>query len=187
MRKTLVVGINHYTRVSGLSGCVEDARAVARVLGRHGDGTVNFDVKLLLARGAGDAIGRNRLKGHVEALFADSSEIALLYFAGHGHIEATGGYLCASDCERGDDGLPLGEVLTLANDSPARNRVIVLDSCHAGIAGNPARQQTSELKSGVSILAASTEDQYAQRGRQRWRLHDAACRCIGGCRMQSGW
>ena len=161
MRKALVVGINHYTHVSSLNGCVEDARSVACVLGRHGDGTVNFDVKLLLACGVTSVIGRNRLKDDVEALFADGSEIALLYFAGHGHVETTGGYLCASDCERGDEGLPLGEVLTLANESPARNKVILLDSCHAGIAGNPAGQRTSELSNGVSILTASTEDQYA--------------------------
>ena len=60
-------------------------------------------------------------------------EIALLYFAGHGSIEATGGYLCASDSRTGDDGLPLGEVMTFVNESRAQNKVIFLDSCHSGV------------------------------------------------------
>ena len=161
MRKALVVGINYYAHVTSLHGCVQDAQAVKNVLDRHDDGTVNFDVKLVLATGIADAMNKNVLKDHIRALFADDSEIALLYFAGHGHIEATGGYLCGSECKRGDDGLALGEVLTLANKSSARNKVIVLDSCHSGIAGNPVGQQTAELTNGMTILTASTESQYA--------------------------
>ena len=38
---------------------------------------------------------------------------------------------------------------------------MVLDSCHSGIAGTPAGHQTAELKEGVTILTASTKDQYA--------------------------
>jgi len=52
-------------------------------------------------------------------------------------------------------------VLTLANKSAARNKVIVLDSCHSGIAGTPAGQQAAELTEGMTILTASTKDQYA--------------------------
>jgi hypothetical protein len=160
MRKALVIGINHYAHVAPLHGCVNDARAVARMLERHGDGTVNFDVRLQTCTSGADAITRRDLKDLVDALFEDDSEIALLHFAGHGHVEATGGYLCGSDCRKGDDGLALGEV-TLANLSEARNKVIVLDSCHSGVAGTPAGQQTAELSEGMTILTASTEDQYA--------------------------
>jgi hypothetical protein len=35
------------------------------------------------------------------------------YFAGHGYIEDSGGFLCASDSESGDDGLALSEVMTM--------------------------------------------------------------------------
>jgi hypothetical protein len=161
MRKALVVGIDHYTHISRLYGCVSDAHAVKAILERNGDGTINFDVKLLTATGPPDTISRNDLKDNVKALFLDDSDIALLYFAGHGHIETTGGYLCGSDCRRGDDGLSLGEVLTLANESRARNKVIVLDSCHSGVAGTPAGQQTAQLSEGMTILTASTDEQYA--------------------------
>jgi uncharacterized caspase-like protein len=162
MRKALVVGIDYYAHVSQLFGCVTDAHAVKSVLEKHSDSSVNFGVELRVARSAKDAITRNDLKDLVEELFAGDSEIALFYFAGHGHIETTGGYICGSECKRGDDGLPLGEVVTLAHGSLARNKVIVLDSCHSGVAGtHPVDQRTAELSEGMTILTASTKEQYA--------------------------
>lgn len=163
MRKALVVGIDYYANIASLHGCVNDAHSVKRVLERNSDGTVNFDVKLFSGIGPNDVISRSDLKETVRELFAgDQTETALFYFAGHGYIEATGGYLLAGDCKTGDDGLPLSEVLTLANSSKSRNKIIVLDSCHSGIAGSqPSHPQNSDLTEGLTILTASTADQYA--------------------------
>ncbi len=162
MRKALVVGINHYAHGSALYGCVDDAHAMKAVLERHSDGSVNFDVKLLTGTGPADVVTRTMLKDSIQALFADDSEIALFYFAGHGHIETTGGYLLTCECKSGDDGMPLADILTYANESKAWNKVIVLDSCHSGIAGaKPTAKQTAELTEGLTILTASTADQYA--------------------------
>jgi hypothetical protein len=162
MRKALVIGVSYYSHLPSLFGCVDDAHSVKSVLERNSDGTINFDVKLLSGTGPTDVVNRAELKEAVRALFDDDSEIALFYFAGHGHIEATGGYLCGTDCQTGDDGLALGEVLTLANQSKARNKVILLDSCHSGIAGaNPIAPQIAELSEGLTILTASTAEQYA--------------------------
>ena len=94
-------------------------------------------------------------------MFADDAEIALFYFAGHGYIEDAGGYLCASDSDAGDDGVALSEVMTLANASKARNRVIILDSCHSGVAGDHPLGGFAEINDGVTILTASAADQYA--------------------------
>jgi hypothetical protein len=107
-------------------------------------------------------LSRKELKDLVKALFSDDCEIALFFFAGHGHIETTGGYLLTSECKSGDEGLPLGEVLTYAKERKARNRVIVLDSCHSGIAGAPPSQPyAAEVTEGLTILAGSTAEQYA--------------------------
>lgn len=162
MRKALVVGINYYSHVSSLHGCVDDAHAVKSVIERHGDGTVNFGVKLITGAGSTSVVARQDLKNQIRELFEGDSEIALFYFAGHGHIEATGGYLLTSDCRSGDDGIPLADVLTYASNSGARNRIIVLDSCHSGIAGASASASSnSELRDGTTILTASTAEQYA--------------------------
>lgn len=161
MRKALIAGIDHYTDITPLHGCVNDAHAVRPVLERHSDGTVNFDVRLLTSTGPSDLVTRRELKDSVQSLFSDDSDIALFYFAGHGHIEATGGYVCASDASHGDEGLALSEVLTLANESRAKNKVIILDSCHAGIAGSHPVSKVTELTEGMTILTASTKEQYA--------------------------
>ena len=161
MRKALVIGVDYYAQLSKLFGCANDALEVKSVLEKHGDGSVNFGVFLLTAADDSSAISRTQLKERVRELFDDDSEIALFYFAGHGYIETTGGYLCGSDSQTGDDGLPLAEVLVLANKSKARNKVIVLDSCHSGITGTPPGHDTAELTEGMTILTASTKDQYA--------------------------
>lgn len=162
MRRALVVGIDHYKHINPLYGCVNDAYSVKSMLDRHADGSVNFAVKLLTGTGPADIVERRELKAAVEQLFAGDGEVALFYFAGHGHIETTGGYLCAGDCQTGDDGLPLSEVMTYANSSKFHNKIIVLDSCHSGIAGgHPLLTGLAELNDGVTILTASTAEQYA--------------------------
>jgi len=162
MRKALVVGINYYKHISTLYGCVNDAHNVKSVLERNSNGTVNFGVKLLLGTGAAALVLRSELREHIRDLFSGECETALFYFAGHGHIEVTGGYLIASDAKTGDEGIPLNDVLTFANQSATRNRIIVLDSCHSGIAGaSPSTPTSAEIKEGTTILTASTANQYA--------------------------
>ncbi len=162
MRKALIVGVNYYEYGNPLFGCVDDAHAVKAVLERHGDGSINFDVQLFTGTGPSDTVTRSQIKDYIEKLFVDDSEIALFYFAGHGHIESSGGYLLASDSSRGDEGVSLTEILALANNSKARNKIIILDSCRSGIAGTPPNSADNAILSeGLTILTASTQDQYA--------------------------
>lgn len=162
MRKALIVGIDFYEHGDPLFGCVDDAHAVKAILERHGDGSVNFDVQLRTGTGPTDLVKRTDLKDDIAELFKGDSDIALFYFAGHGHIDATGGYILASDSERGDDGVSLEAVLVLANESKAKNKVILLDSCHSGIAGSPPTGgKNAVLSEGLTVLTASTKEQYA--------------------------
>ena len=162
MRIALLVGINYYDHISRLYGCVNDANIVKSVLERNSDGAINFDCRLLSTTDQKMRVNRSELKDHVAKLFKQDAEIALFYFAGHGHIETTGGYLLTTDANRGDEGVSLSDIVTMANQSPASNKVILLDSCHSGIAGTgPSYRDTSILAEGLTILAASTSDQYA--------------------------
>lgn len=162
MRKALVVGINYYEHIDGLFGCVDDAYSMKGVLDRNSSGTVNFGVKLMTGNGPTDPVNRFELREQIKELFSGECDIALFYFAGHGHLESTGGYILASDSRSGDEGIALADVLTLANQSASKNRIIVLDSCFSGIAGsNPAYPANAELKEGTTILTASTAEQYA--------------------------
>ena len=52
--------------------------------------------------------------------------------------------------------------MTLAHESKARNKVIILDSCYSGSIGdNSLNWQVSEISEGMTILTASTKGQYA--------------------------
>ncbi|HEU5024099.1 MAG TPA: caspase family protein [Spirillospora sp.] len=163
MRRALIVGIDYYEHLSDLYCCVNDAQAVKAVLERHADGTLNFATpQMFTGTNPALAVRKRDLKEAVRQLFADNAEIALFYFAGHGYIEGTGGFLCASDSESGDDGLALAEVMALANNSNATNKMVILDSCHSGVAGNRANTPNfAELADGVTILTATTETQGA--------------------------
>ncbi len=162
MRKALIVGIDYYENVNRLHGCVNDAYAVKNVLERHGDGSPNFGVNAVVASDASSRLERRRLKELVSELFRDDADIALFYFSGHGYIESTGGYLITSECSDGDDGFSMNELLTIANASKAKNKMVILDCCHSGMAGNPANaQDKSFLSEGVTILTASAKDQYS--------------------------
>ena len=123
---------------------------------------MNFTVKLLTGTGPGSLLERAELRDTVRTLFEGDAETALFYFAGHGHIDEAGGYLLTSDSKSGDDGLALNDVLAFANQSKTQNKVVILDSCHSGIAG--AMQQATAvtaLTDGLTILTASTAEQYA--------------------------
>lgn len=162
-RKALVIGINDYHHASKLKGCVNDALEVERVLERHNhtdEMEKNFMVELLTTDTK--IITKDHLRDRIEELFMYQREISLLYFSGHGYIENTGGYLITTECKRGDQGVSMNDILIMANNSPATNRIIILDCCHAGGFGNnPLNQKLSSIAEGVTILCASSKDQYA--------------------------
>lgn len=161
MKKALIVGIDYYKNVSPLFGCCKDAYSIDAVLSTHSDGTRNFDTELCTSSCESSEINRKFLKNKIGELFKDNCEIALFYFSGHGYIESTGGYLITSDCSEGDDGLPMSDILTIANSSPTRNKIIVLDCCHSGVMGNLSYIDASFLNEGMTILTASSANQYA--------------------------
>ncbi|MBN1974272.1 MAG: caspase family protein [Sedimentisphaerales bacterium] len=160
MRKALVVGIDNYSNVP-LSGCVNDANAIANVLRTNGDGSINFSVRLLTSPST--TIDKVSLRKNIEILFAGKCNIALLYFSGHGFIKSTGGYLVTTDAKQYDEGVSMDEILTLANESKIEDKVIILDCCHSGAAGTPriVGNNIALLSEGLSVLTASRDSESA--------------------------
>lgn len=163
MRKALIVGIDYYENIGSLWGAVNDAHSVKTTLERNADGTRNFaQPNLMTSTGPESGVTRAELREAIEQLFRDDAEIALLYFSGHGYIDGIGGYLCASDFASEHDGLSLADIMGYANPSPAKNKVIILDSCHSGAVGGSAiSAKVAEISEGVTILTASAANQYA--------------------------
>ena len=160
MKVALVVGIDHYHHAP-LHGCVEDASSLASVLDRHHDGLPNFSVKRLLS--SQSPVTRPVLRENAERLLSGSFDVALFYFAGHGMISGAGGCIVTQDAARYDEGISMTEILTLANRSPTREVIIILDCCHSGAFGAlPAIDSPhAHLREGVSVLCASRSTESA--------------------------
>jgi hypothetical protein len=162
MRAALIVGIDYYESTDSLYGCVNDAFSVKACLDRNDGGSVNFQSKILTGTGKSNMVSRAMLKDSIEDLFSLEAEVVLFYFAGHGYIENSGGYILTSEAKRGDEGVSLNDILVYANESKIKNKIIILDSCHSGIMGKLTRYSDSSILSeGLTVLTASTENQYA--------------------------
>lgn len=182
MRRALVVGIDAYP-FGPLTGCAADAEAVAALLERHEDGTKNFDV--LKLTGPPETITRPMLRESIIELFNQPAEVALFYFAGHGSETDLGGYLVTADANAYDEGVPMGEVLALANKSVVSESVIVVDSCHSGYLGNDTvgprdANVHADLAEGVSILTASRSSQPAIEAGGRGVFTSLFCSALDG-------
>ena len=162
MRRALCVGIDDYP-FGPLSGCVNDATKMAVILKKHQDHTPNFDCKLITAPlgGKTDAVTASVLIKEIEELFKYKAEVAIFHFSGHGTVNNLDGYLVTQDAQRYGEGVRMGDVLKLANESRVDEVVILLDCCHSGELGNlPSVDNTKALlREGVSILTASRGDQ----------------------------
>ncbi|GAB2497375.1 caspase family protein [Alkalibacterium psychrotolerans] len=155
MRKALVVGINDYPNAP-LYGCINDANMFSRVIESNGDGAPNFDI-----RHRNDVKTKSELKGLITELFSGDSDTALFYFSGHGHLDEIGGYIVTPDYQPHDSGVSMDELLTIANKSKVKNKIIILDCCHSGALGNPkvTGDKAAHIGEGVSILTASKDDE----------------------------
>lgn len=75
-----------------------------------------------------------------------------------------GGYLVTPDYSSNDYGVSLAEVLSIANKSRCKEKIIILDSCYSGFMGSvdTTGQDTATIHEGVTILTASRNNETAQ-------------------------
>lgn len=156
MRKALIVGLDNYLRCP-LKGCTNDAISVATLLKTDSDGSPNFDIRIET-----DVERKGKLKGMIQNLFSGPSEVALFYFSGHGLVNDLGGHIVTLDYSSYDEGISMSDILTLANNSDAQEKVIILDCCHAGAMGNSQLNSgIANIGQGVTILTASRDTESA--------------------------
>lgn len=155
MRKALVVGLDDYAD-SPLSACVNDAIRMESILSKHGDGSPNFHVKTIL-----NNVSKSILREAIHDLFSSDDDIALLYFAGHGIVTSTGGYIVTTDTEIYDEGISMDYILKIVNQSKARDKVIILDCCYSGNFGSASfgeeANKLAQLCDGLTVLTASSK------------------------------
>ena len=175
----LFVGVDRYSS-SPLVGCEKDAQRLMEILARNQDHSPNFECRPLLSSSA--QITRSMLRQAIEELFSRQADAALLYFAGHGTVNNLGGYLVTPDARKYDEGVSMNDILQLANRSPARERIVVLDCCHSGALGQlPAiSNEAAVLHEGVSILSASRDSEKAAEGNGGGVFTSLICDALDG-------
>ena len=160
MKRALVVGLDDYPGQK-LNGCVRDAQSLARVLSRHHDGQVNFECEVITDPPT--QVTRALLRKKITELFKHPADVAFLHFSGHGTVNNLGGYLVTPDYDEHDLGVPMADVLALANKSPVGNKFITLDCCDSGAFGAlpVISDKTTHLAEGISVITATRSGQEA--------------------------
>ena len=193
MKKALFIGIDHYQNLNPLSACVNDTYAMATILAKNSDGSPNFSNRVHTSEK--EVVTVALMNSALEDLFKGEADSVLFYFAGHGAIDRkkNEGYLCSQDGNSQNWGFSLKELMNLANTAHPniKSTLILLDCCHAGIAGeiNALENQVrgSIIGNGVTILAACHRSEVAVESMGEGRftkvlmegLRGAACDVLG--------
>jgi len=189
VRKGLFIGINEYNHISDLSGCNNDAIEMSSVLARHASGSPNFNNRVITT--AETEITAQVMEEAIKELYSGSCDVALLYFAGHGLFDSDldEGMLLPQDYQR-REGIRISDILKWASDAnDINNKIIILDCCQAGAAGE-ARQLKggdSIIGDGITVLTACKKEEPAKEngkngvftGLMLQALHGGAANILG--------
>ncbi len=144
-RDALIVGVSAYQYLPGLKAPAYDAEAIAQVLQTYGDFRVTRMPDVI--QGAVSQIGQQtpvtlaELESALVRLFKPKGkqipQTALFYYSGHGLQKDAGiqeGYLATSDANPriGFYGLSLFWLRRLLQESPVKQRILLIDCCHSG-------------------------------------------------------
>ncbi len=163
----VLFGVSKYDSFRPLYGCENDVDAMEAVLSRNHDNSPNFACRKF--KSSETPITRGLLRTEIDKLFQKRDlDIALFYFAGHGANSESGSFLVSQDGSPGDEGLLMAELVSKASKSPAREKIVILDCCHAGALDQLYNSiSTVSLGIGVSVLAACRDNETSEERNRR--------------------
>ena len=170
-RFVVAAGTEHYDGADELASVPEDLRKIVGFFGRLGYCEQLPDVRL----DPRSTTLRRALSEWLNGADRQASDTAVIYYSGHGDIQASYFYLLTADSKENqyaDTALRADYVLEALGENPRVRRVLlILDACYAGqgafdIAAIAARmspwQNFSADDEGVWVVAAASPKQEAQ-------------------------
>jgi|LSQX01.3.fsa_nt_gb hypothetical protein len=159
MKNALIIGINDYGNPkNNLNCCVNDANKVASLLEFNDDGSRNFSIIKLLDEEA----TYDNIEEKIKVVFNNDSDISIFYFSGHGFDDENDGRICTYDYRANHMGIRFRDILELIERTKCKNKIIILDCCHAGKIGNFSMiGDNTVLACGTTILTACNVNEYS--------------------------
>ncbi|QOD13701.1 caspase family protein [Psychrobacter sp. 28M-43] len=164
-RKALIIGVNDYEHIGSLNWCENDAISIDQVLTKNADGSPNFSAQLLTTNNR-NKITHSLVYEKIQELFSGEADVAVFFFAGHGGFNEnmSEGIICLQNYSQNHEGfIRISDILHIANESKIKNKIIILDSCQSGAAGNDRniKNDSSVIGDGITILTACAKEEYA--------------------------
>ena len=139
--KALLIGVEGYEKVPALKFVGNDVRRLAESFSDR----CGFEVVQVIDTAVDESVEQIGPTTHRDALMKiiedwiagmDDTDTAVLYFSGHGFLDAEGKlYLAALNCDAKDPvpgGVPVAWLREQLSKCPARRKILLLDACHAG-------------------------------------------------------
>jgi WD40 repeat protein len=176
-RDALIVGISSYQHLPSLNAPAHDAEAIAHQLETYGDFRVarlpeivhtDAQAEKKLRVGVKTPVTIAELEAALVKLFkpkgSNIPQTALFYFSGHGLQKEAGireGYLATSEANPNSHfyGLSLFWLRRLLEESPVRQRIVLLDCCNSGEILN-FQEADPGAKSGIDRLFMAAAREY---------------------------
>ena len=180
----VVIGIGDYVFLGKIPGCEADAISFANAICE----TRRMDPNnVVLMTDSGDkshlptkAMIESRIRMCVNEAKPDG--MALVYFSGHAVTQDGQALLVPKDCEAAN-GIPVNTVVAMLRESPARDKVLIIDACHAGAAQKGVlviARDTIKAAEGVAMFLScdKEENSYPLENGEKSVYTDAFLRCL---------
>lgn len=177
MRKALLIGNNKYP-TKPLSVCLNDVDLMQSMLYTNPDGSQNFVVTSMK-----DEKSAQVAFNAIASLFKDPCDCALFYFSGHGGINGDKFCICfaGEDAKGTNSRINLDDILKLVVQSPAKQKIVILDSCCSGGMGQVNKvNPVSVLSENTTILTACKGSEQAKCGTNYSLFTEILCHALNG-------
>ena len=180
----VVIGIGDYVFLGKIPGCEADATTFAEAFCEARQMNPR---NVVLMTDSGDkshlptkSMIESRIRMCVNEVKPDG--MALVYFSGHAVTQDGQALLVPKDCEAAN-GIPVNTVVAMLRESPARDKVLIIDACHAGAAQKGVlviAKDTIKAAEGVAMFLScdKEENSYPLENGEKSVYTDAFLRCL---------